>query len=403
MLIVRQRTPLPASDSHPFRCRPPGAVSHAHGFSRLRPFALPHWILVFLLSGFLAAGSARAAYDWSDAFDISDYDGVNASVSGVYRDLRITVTDPWDKFPSASTSGGLLGFNGGGWSGTAAEHVMRIEKVDGSEFSMSGSMTLHYLTYSPTGNGPNYETRTATIKGYRGATVTGTITRTIQGPGSHVIDFSSVSGFTGITAIEFGDGRGQLWIGSAPITGSNAAPTDIALSASSLNQSAAVASATIGTLSSTDADSGETFTYALVSGAGSTHNASFAINGSSLRVGSAALGAGSYSVRIQTKDSANNTYQEAFAITIVDNVRPTVVSIVRQNPTQQALAATTAVFRVTFSEPVTGVGAGTFAFEKLTGDVAGSIASVSADSGATRDVTVNLTSGSGEFRIKVAN
>ena len=86
-----------------------------------------------------------------------------------------------------------------------------------------------------------------------------------------------------------------------------------------------------------------------------------------------------------------------------DSIPPTVVSIVRQNPTAQTLTANSVVFRVTFSESVTGVTTGTFGFEKVSGDVAGSVTAVSADSGATRDVTVTLGGGSGEFRLKVLN
>jgi hypothetical protein len=39
----------------------------------------------------------------------------------------------------------------------------------------------------------------------------------------------------------------------------------------------------VATLSATDADAGDTFTYTLVNGTGSTDNASFTISGNSLR------------------------------------------------------------------------------------------------------------------------
>jgi hypothetical protein len=52
----------------------------------------------------------------------------------------------------------------------------------------------------------------------------------------------------------------------------------LALSAATVNQSAG-ANATVGALSSTDADTGETFTYTLVSGTGSPDNGSFNISG----------------------------------------------------------------------------------------------------------------------------
>src|SRR3546814_13290518 len=54
----------------------------------------------------------------------------------------------------------------------------------------------------------------------------------------------------------------------------NYAPTDIALSNSSITQSTG-ANAVVGTLSSTDPNAGNTFTYTLVSGTGSTNTPDF--------------------------------------------------------------------------------------------------------------------------------
>src|SRR3546814_16009413 len=62
----------------------------------------------------------------------------------------------------------------------------------------------------------------------------------------------------------------------------NYAPTDIDLGNSSINQSAGV-NAVVGTLGSTDPNAGYTFTYPLVSETGSTNNAEFNLNGTSLR------------------------------------------------------------------------------------------------------------------------
>lgn len=106
-------------------------------------------------------------------------------------------------------------------------------------------------------------------------------------------------------------------IGLATSVKSSNGPTDIALSASSLAVGANGTSTpvTVGTISSTQID-GATPTYTLVSGTGSTNNASFSISGSTLRyIGGAAV-AGSLSVRIRVTDSAAQTYEEAFTITV---------------------------------------------------------------------------------------
>lgn len=97
----------------------------------------------------------------------------------------------------------------------------------------------------------------------------------------------------------------------------NAAPTDISLSSTTTTTGSGL-NATVGTLSTTDPDAGDTFTYSLVAGTGSTNNASFNISGASLRCNDpATLGVGTYSVRIQTSDSAANTYAEAFTISVI--------------------------------------------------------------------------------------
>jgi hypothetical protein len=100
----------------------------------------------------------------------------------------------------------------------------------------------------------------------------------------------------------------------------NSAPTDIALSASSIAENNAVGDS-VGTLSSNDVDAGDTFTYTLVSGTGDTDNASFNITGSSLQAGVVfdfETPPTSYSIRVQTKDSANNTFEKVFTITVTD-------------------------------------------------------------------------------------
>ena len=107
--------------------------------------------------------------------------------------------------------------------------------------------------------------------------------------------------------------------GSYSIISTNNAPTDISLSSSSINENVAENS-TVGTLSSTDPDVGNTFTYSLVAGTGDTDNASFNIDGSSLRITNSPNyeSKNSYSVRVRTTDQGSRTYEEAFTITIND-------------------------------------------------------------------------------------
>ena len=99
----------------------------------------------------------------------------------------------------------------------------------------------------------------------------------------------------------------------------NSAPTDISLSNSSVaeNQSA---NTPVGALSTTDPDTGNTFTYSLVSGAGDTDNASFNISGDSLRT-SAVFDyetKSSYAIRVRTTDQGGLYTEKTFTVAVSD-------------------------------------------------------------------------------------
>jgi hypothetical protein len=101
-------------------------------------------------------------------------------------------------------------------------------------------------------------------------------------------------------------------------TGANSAPTDISLSFSTIDENASDGS-TIGALTTTDADTGDGHTYALVSGSGDADNSSFTVTGSNLLINSSPDYEiqNSYSVRVQS-DDGTDTYAESFTITIND-------------------------------------------------------------------------------------
>ena len=136
-------------------------------------------------------------------------------------------------------------------------------------------------------------------------------------------------------------------------TSINNIPTDIALSSNTV----AKGTTTVGTLSTTDVDKDETFTYTLVSGTGDDNNASFSINSSTLET-AVTLDAGDYKVRIKTDDShSSGTFEKAFTITVTDSDDPTIVSL---SPLDNATGvATNTNLVITLSESV----------EKGTGDI----------------------------------
>ena len=102
------------------------------------------------------------------------------------------------------------------------------------------------------------------------------------------------------------------------INRTNSAPTNISLSPSSVNENVATGT-TIGALSTTDSDSGDTHTYTLVSGTGDTDNTSFTISGANLLTNTALdyETKNSYSIVVQTSDGTA-TYSKTFAISVID-------------------------------------------------------------------------------------
>jgi gliding motility-associated-like protein len=179
----------------------------------------------------------------------------------------------------------------------------------------------------------------------------------------------------------------------------NEAPSDIALSASSIDENVA-SNTTVGTFSSTDVDAANTFTYTLVAGTGDTDNASFNISGSNLRITNSPdfESKSSYSVRVRTTDQGSLTYEEAFTITINDVLETaTISSINRETPAGSVANTSTVEFSVIFASGVTGVDATDFSLT-TTGVSGASITGISG-SGSTYTITVNTGSGDGTIRV----
>ncbi len=99
----------------------------------------------------------------------------------------------------------------------------------------------------------------------------------------------------------------------------NEAPTNILLSNASVDENVA-ANTVVGALTADDPDTGNTFTYTLVAGAGDTNNASFNISGSNLRISNSPdyEAKSSYSVRIRVADQGSLHFEKTFTITVSD-------------------------------------------------------------------------------------
>jgi hypothetical protein len=111
------------------------------------------------------------------------------------------------------------------------------------------------------------------------------------------------------------------------------------LSATSIAENR-TAGTTVGTLSSTAPDSGNTFAYALVAGTGDTGNASFTIVGSQFTTAAAFdfEAKSSYSIRVRTTDLGGLYTEKAFTIGVTD--QPEVFAVTADDWTDAGLTLT---------------------------------------------------------------
>lgn len=119
-------------------------------------------------------------------------------------------------------------------------------------------------------------------------------------------------------------------------------PVNVALSnfATPENQPAGTV---VGTLSSTDPNVGDTFTYSLVSGSGGNDNASFTVSGNQVMTSNVFdyEAQNTYSIRIRTTDAGGMFAENAFNITVIDrNDSPTGIALSNALVTENVPAGT---------------------------------------------------------------
>ena len=178
-------------------------------------------------------------------------------------------------------------------------------------------------------------------------------------------------------------------LGSFTINYMNDVPTDITLSASSINENV-TSNSTVGNLSSSDPDAGDIFTYTLVAGTGSTDNASFNISGSSLRITNSPdyETKNSYSVRVRSTDQGSLYYEKAFTITILNVNEAPVITVPASISITEDLAS--ALSGISFSDVDAGNNSVLVTFSSATGGTlaAASGGGVTVGGSGTSDITL---------------
>jgi hypothetical protein len=134
-------------------------------------------------------------------------------------------------------------------------------------------------------------------------------------------------------------------------------------------------------------------TYATAAGDKGRTPLTFTIDKSKFNLGINVIAA---EVHIQKANDPDMAFDLAIS---ADQVAPVVQSITRLTPAVQTTNSNSVIYRVRFSEEVTGVDITDFSLTKP-GTLNGTIASISG-SGNTYDVTVNSVSGNGELRLDV--
>lgn len=101
------------------------------------------------------------------------------------------------------------------------------------------------------------------------------------------------------------------------ITTGNRAPTNITLNYSGIQENI-TAGSVVATLTSTDPDAGDTFTYTLVSGTGDSDNSSFTIVGNDIKINTSPNfeNKSTYSVRIRSTDSGSLFTEKTFTLNV---------------------------------------------------------------------------------------
>jgi hypothetical protein len=184
----------------------------------------------------------------------------------------------WTRIASSADGGLLAATVGGGQiytsEGTAGPYSVTVAKDAGAQ-SIANVATS--ISAGPADESAQTVSFTVTndnnalFSGQPAMDASGTLTFTSANDATGSATVSVVAVDNGGTANSGVDSSAAQTF-TLTVTSVNQTPTDIALSATTIAENNA-ANATVGTLSTTDVDAGDTFTYTLVSGTGDTDNA----------------------------------------------------------------------------------------------------------------------------------
>jgi hypothetical protein len=315
-----------------------------------------------------AVNANGAAYD---SFGFQAHDGTDYSAASHTMTINVTPVNDAPTLTPAAPSLGIIAYTSSKTvsltatflnSGTGTTTIVDVDDgadvggiavtgitgggvwefaLDGTAFQTVGSASPasalllakgSVLRYTP--SGPDGAIATVTYRAWDATT----------GINGEREDLSASSAIGGATAFSNNTDTVSLEV--------RAEPRDITISSSSLPDDRPTGTA-VGTLNAVAAPGGQ-FSYALVSGPGSTDNISFSIDGNILRT-AAVFNAGvkaSFDIRVRATDQFNLSFEKAMTITLIDVTPPSVT--INEDASQTDPTHRWPVnFHVVFSEPVT--------------------------------------------------
>ncbi|MEM7530696.1 MAG: choice-of-anchor Q domain-containing protein, partial [Chloroflexota bacterium] len=170
-----------------------------------------------------------------------------------------------------------------------------------------------------------------------------------------VIDFETQS--THSVRLQTSDAAGATveQVVALAVVDTNDAPTALTVSSTSVNENLLVGTAVL-TMTTTDPDSSDTHTYALVSGTGDSDNGLFTVSGNQLLINGAIdfETRPTLTIRLQTSDAAGAAIEQAVTLTVVDtNDAPTALTA-NTHAIREDTAAGTAALTLTTTDPDAG-------------------------------------------------
>ncbi|BAZ48519.1 YD repeat protein [Nostoc sp. NIES-4103] len=179
-------------------------------------------------------------------------------------------------------------------TGTAYTYTITTTDPDSGDTRVLSAPTLpSWLTFTDNGDGT--------------AILSGTPTASAAGANQVVLQATDAGGLNANQSF------------TITVIPSNLAPTALSLTPANVNENVPI-NTKVGTFSTVDPNTGDTFTYSLVTGTGSTDNSAFTIVGDELRllVSPDYETKDSYSIRVKTTDQGGLSFESPLIITIND-------------------------------------------------------------------------------------